>query len=56
MEKDDAHTVLEPHMGTVAFVFSTPFPVFYVFVTLSPFLGASLVCVNNLKRTVDLVF
>ena len=56
-----AHTVLEPHRGTAAFFlfyslssFST-FS-FYVFVTLTVlFLGASLVCVNNLKRTADLV-
>ena len=46
----DANTVLKPHRGTAAF---------HVFVTLTVlflFLGASIVCVNNLKRTADLVF
>ena len=57
----DAHIVLEHHRGTAAFFlfysllsFST-FS-FYVFVPLTVlFLGASLVCVNDLKRTADLV-
>ena len=50
----DAHTVLEPHRGTAAFFFFThyrPFPLF-LFMCLSLltvlFLGASIVCVNNL--------
>ena len=53
--------VLEPHRGTAASFFFThyrPFPpfLFYVFVTLTVlFLGASLVYVNDLKRTADLV-
>jgi len=51
----DALTVLEPHMGTSFFLFFTSFSTFsfYVFVTLTSlflFLGASLVCVNNLKE------
>ena len=58
----DAHTVLEPHSGTAAFFlfysllsFST-FS-FYMFVqSYYFFLGATLVCVNNLKRTADLFF
>jgi len=59
----DARTVLEPHRGTAAFFFFThyrPFPLF-LFICLSLltvpflFLGASIVCVNNLKRTADLV-
>ena len=56
----DAHTVLEPIGELQLFLiyslssFSTCS--FYVFVTLdSPilFLGTSIVCVNNLKRTAD---
>ena len=50
----DAQTVLEPHRGTAAFFFFTyyrPFPLF-LFMCLSLltvlFLGASIVCVNNL--------
>ena len=57
----DAHTVLEPHRGTAALFlfyslsFFSTFS-FYVFVTLTVlflFLGASIVCVNNLYRTAD---
>ena len=50
----DAHTMLEPHRGTAAFFFFThyrPFPL-VLFMCLSQltvlFLGASIVCVNNL--------
>ena len=54
----DAHTLLEPHRGTAAIFFffknslsSFSTISFYVFVTLTVlFLGASLACVNNLKR------
>ena len=57
----DAHTVLEPHRGTAAFFFFLFYSLssfstfsFYVFVTLTVlFLGASLVYVNNLRRTAD---
>ena len=59
----DAHTILEPHRGTAAFFYFAryrPFNFsFYVFLTLTVvflFLGASIVCVNNLKMTTDLVF
>ena len=50
----DAHTVLEPHRGTAAFSILLAIVLihfFYVFITLTVlflFLGASLVCVNNL--------
>ena len=58
----DAHTVLEPHRGTAAlflFYSLSSFSAFsfYVFVTLTVlflFLGASIVCVNNLKMTANL--
>ena len=50
----DAHTVLEPHKVTEALFYFTryrPFPLF-LFMCLSLltvlFLGASIVCVNNL--------
>ena len=52
----DAYTVLEPHMGTEAFFYFTryrPFLLFH-FMCLSLltvrflYLGASIVCVNNL--------
>ena len=55
------HTVLEPHIGELQlylyFIHYRPFPIF-VFVTLDSsiyFLGASIVCINNLKRTADLI-
>ena len=57
----DAHTVLEPHRGTAAFFYFTryrPFP-FLLFMCLSLltvlflFLGASIVCVNNLLSIED---
>ena len=55
----DDHTVLKPHQGTAAFFFfysRSSFSTFYLFVTLTiVFMGASLVCVNDLKRTADLV-
>ena len=59
----DAHTVPELHRGTTAlFLFylhsSLSTFSFYMFVTptvIFLFLGASIVCVNNLKRTVDSV-
>ena len=59
----DADTVLEQHRGTVTlFLFyslsSFSIFAFYVFATLTVlflFLGASIVCVNNLKGTADLV-
>ena len=58
----DAHTVLEleAYKGPTFFLFysRSPFSTFsfYVFVTLTVFfLGASLVCVNNLKRRANLV-
>jgi len=57
----DAHAVLEPNRGTAAlFLFYSLLSFstfsFYMFVTLTFFfLGASLVCVNYLKRTADLV-
>merc|ERR1719239_2070531 len=58
----DSHTVLEPHRGTAAiFLFYSLLSFytfsFYVFITLIVlflFLGASLVCGNNLKRKADL--
>jgi len=59
----NAHTVLEPHRGTAAFLYFTrypPIPLFH-FICLSLwqslllFLGASIVCLNNLKKTTDLV-
>jgi len=59
----DGHTMLESHRGTAAFFYFTlyrPFPLF-LFMCLSHwqslflFLGASLLCVNNLKRTVNLI-
>ena len=58
----DAHTVPEQHRGTTAlFLFyslsSLPTFSFYVFVTVTVlflFLGASIVCVNNLERTANL--
>ena len=59
----DAHNVLEPHRGTAAFFYFLFYSLssfstfsFYVFVTLTVlflFLGASIVCVNNLWRTAD---
>ena len=44
----DAHIVLEPHRGTAAFHAFT-------LTVLFLFLGASMVCVNKLKRTEDLI-
>jgi len=58
----NAQTVLELNRGTAALVlfyslsFFSTFS-FYIFIALTIlllFLGASLVCVNNLKRTADL--
>ena len=54
----DAHTVLEPHRGTAAFFYFTryhPFPLFLctclsLLTVLFLSLGASIVCVNNLKE------
>jgi len=55
----DAHTVLEPHRGTAVFFSFThyrPIPLFlFTLTVLFLFFGASLVCVNNLKGTADLV-
>ena len=57
----NAHTVLELHLRELQlFSFLLSIVLFHFFFLCvyhsdSPFLGASLVCVNNLKRTADLV-
>ena len=52
----DAHTVLELQLFSFYSLLSFSTFSFYVFVTLTVLLlGASLVCVYNLKRTADLV-
>ena len=59
----NAHTVLEPHRGTAAFKNFTHYHSFLLFFicvchsdnSILLFFVASIICVNNLKRTADLV-
>jgi len=52
----DAHTVLEPHRETAAVLFHFFFLcVCHSWQSLFLFLGASIFCVNNQKRTADIV-